>query len=1019
MKIRATFIGINRHAHPEIRELTGARRDATALWALFSDTLPEIDATLLADEEATKNAINYAMDVALGDAEVDDVAIFCFSGHGTHDHRLVPCDADPNALGATTISMDDLAERFKKSKARAILCILDCCFSGGAPAKVLEQSPISRSAASPFDAITGKGRILIAASAAHEAAWEQPGTGHGLLTKALIDVLTDADKAQISITSAVDEITTMTRTEAERIGVTQNPVFINHIEGGLVFPRLAPGKLYFRAFPERKSQELSGVIEELVSFGIPPEVVGKWKPKYPAGLNALQLQAVNKYRVLSGNSLLVVAPTSSGKTLIGEIAALRSVADGQKAVFLLPYRALANEKYEDFAAIYGALGIRVARCTGDYSDQAALIMSGRYDIALLTYEMFLAVALSSPTVLMQLGLVVVDEGQFITDPNRGIVVELILTLLIRARKQGINPQLLILSAVIGNINAFDQWLGCEKLVTTERPVPLLEGVLDRSGTYEYLDEKAERKVEQLLPHHAIQQRKEKPSSQDVIVPLVQKLVQDKEKVIVFRNMRGPAEGCAEYLSKELDLPAVTDAIEALPAHDNSGSSERLRNCLMGGTAFHNTNLGPEERMIVEVYFRNPAGGIEALAATTTLAAGINTPASTVILAENEFVGEDGRPFTVAEYKNMIGRAGRLGFNEKGKSILLAENSIERRQLFQKYVLGTPEPVRSSFRIDALSTWVLRLLSQVRKVPHAEVSKLLVHTFGGYLQARANPSWVATVSAEIERLLERMLLTGLAEEEGGQIQLTLLGKACGRSSLSFESSLRLVELLKQRDTKQLKADDLVALLQVLQEADDIYTPLLKRGTAESRRIADVQQRYGSDTVRTLQRYANETPNYWARCKRAAILWDWMHGVSTEEIERYFSPNPYQGRVSYGDIRRIADATRFHLRSAQQIIAVLVTEEVEILKSIDTTLDCLEMGLPSESLGLLEMRASLNRGQYLALHQAGLHSKETVYALAKEQIAALMGVRGCEAIERTRPLAAPPNKPEAGIMGTTNA
>ena len=140
----------------------------------------------------------------------------------------------------------------------------------------------------------------------------------------------------------------------------------------------------------------------------------------------------------------------------------------------------------------------------------------------------------------------------------------------------------------------------------------------------------------------------------------------KEKVIVFRNMRGPAEGCAEYLSKELGLPAVTDALEALPAHDVSGSSERLRNCFMGGTAFHNTNLGPEERAIVETYFRNPAGGIEALAATTTLAAGINTPASTVVLAENEFVGEDGRPFTVAEYKNMIGRAGRLGFNEKGK-----------------------------------------------------------------------------------------------------------------------------------------------------------------------------------------------------------------------------------------------------------------------------------------------------------------------------------------------------------------
>src|SRR5206468_9752020 len=115
-----------------------------------------------------------------------------------------------------------------------------------------------------------------------------------------------------------------------------------------------------------------------------------------------------------------------------------------------------------------------------------------------------------------------------------------------------------------------------------------------------------------------------------------------------------------------------------------------------GTAFHNTNLIREEREVVERTFRDPAGGIRVLAATTTVAAGINTPASTVILAEQEFIGEDGRPFTVAEYKNMAGRAGRLGFREQGKSIILADTGYEREQLFAKYVKGTTEPLRSSF-----------------------------------------------------------------------------------------------------------------------------------------------------------------------------------------------------------------------------------------------------------------------------------------------------------------------------------
>jgi len=112
--------------------------------------------------------------------------------------------------------------------------------------------------------------------------------------------------------------------------------------------------------------------------------------------------------------------------------------------------------------------MRVIRCTGDYVDQTRPFVGGKYDLALLTYEMFLNLAVSNPWVLNQIGLVVLDEAQFIADPNRGIVVELLLTYLITARERGIRPQLIALSAVIGEINDFDKWLltfriiGCVK-----------------------------------------------------------------------------------------------------------------------------------------------------------------------------------------------------------------------------------------------------------------------------------------------------------------------------------------------------------------------------------------------------------------------------------------------------------------------------------------------------------------------------------------------------------------------------
>lgn len=133
---------------------------------------------------------------------------------------------------------------------------------------------------------------------------------------------------------------------------------------------------------------------------------------------------------------------------------------------------------------------------------------------------------------------------------------------------------------------------------------------------------------------------------------------------------------------------------------------------------------------------------------------------------------------MAEYKNMAGRAGRLGFNEIGKSIILAETPTERARLFQKYVLGVPEDVRSSFQHSDLPTWTLRLLSQLRGVRSSELSGLLVNTFGGYSASLANPRWIASIEKEVTSFLARLLQFGLAEMEGDIVHLTLLGKASG-------------------------------------------------------------------------------------------------------------------------------------------------------------------------------------------------------------------------------------------------
>ena len=1011
MAIFTAFIGINKYADADIRDLAGARRDATALWALFRDTIPDAKAELFLDEQATLDKVRTAFDQTLGAAGEEDTVVLSFAGHGTHDHRLVLHSTYLNDLEKTTIPMAELAKRFKDSKAKVILCILDCCFSGDAPARVLENSPIPRATTNPFYSISGKGRILIAASNFDEVAYEMPGGGHGLLTNALLQVLQEGEgsfEAQAAMAKVMESV----RAAAARIGVTQTPILLGHIEGGLTFPVLKPGEHYHQEFPESKGVRIGAAIADLSHFDFPDSVLSEWADRFKSGLNDLQLEAVNEYRILDGESLFVVAPTSSGKTFVGEMTALKGILKGRKAVFLLPYKALTNEKFEQFSRLYGdRLGLRVIRCTGDRLDDVGLFIRGKYDLALLTYEMFLGLALSAPGVLNQIGLVVLDEAQFITDPTRGITVELLLTYLITAREKGINPQLIILSAVIGDVNNFESWLGCAKLVTTVRPVPLVEGVLDRSGSLEFLDTDGQAKTRQLLPFGSVIQRREKPSSQDVIVPLVKKLISENptEQVIIFRNRKGPAAGCANYLAAELGLPPAANALNELPAHDLSSNSARLRQCLQGGTAFHNTNLSPEEKEVVERAFRDSAGNIRVLGATTTVAAGINTPASTVILAEQEFIGDDGRAFTIAEYKNMAGRAGRLGFSENGQSIILADNQYDRATLFQRYVLGELEPLKSSFDPQHIETWIIRLLAQVGRINRKEVSRLLANTYGGYLANRVDPNWRIRTEQSLDRLLTEFISLGLVEEDSNEIHLTLLGQVCGRSSLLFSSAMRLISLLKAVDSTVLTPIGLVALTQGLPELDHVYIPIAKAGRRDNRKIVQSETQwpgqavsvYGHGLVQSLQKNADDFFAWYARCKRALILSDWMKGVPMETIEQRYSVNAYNA-IEYGHVQSIASITRFHLRAASQIASVIFIDKAPADSAIETLLKQLEVGLPEDALGLLDIPAVLTRGQYLALYGAGVKAVDQLWRLPSEEIDSLVGKQSASQLEKMRPV-----------------
>jgi len=135
----------------------------------------------------------------------------------------------------------------------------------------------------------------------------------------------------------------------------------------------------------------------------------------------------------NNQNLLVIAPTSSGKTFIGEMAAVTQAIHSKKTVYLVPLRTLAEEKYRRLKKMYNPCGIDVVISSRDRKEDDNRIGSGRFGIAIMVYEKFRYFLLKYPEFLSGVSLVIIDEMQIINDPVRGPLLEEILVYL---QKQG-------------------------------------------------------------------------------------------------------------------------------------------------------------------------------------------------------------------------------------------------------------------------------------------------------------------------------------------------------------------------------------------------------------------------------------------------------------------------------------------------------------------------------------------------------------------------------------------------------
>jgi len=1002
MSFKGLFIGIDRYLSNDINWLNCAKNDALALYSLFSDNLKG-DAKLLVDQDATRSSIEREF-MLLQNCSEEDVVIIAFSGHGSDTHELITYDAEIYDLPGTCIPLSQLFDWFTKIPAKRLILILDCCFSGGLGAKALQVDFSSREITSPeniFQQMAGEGRIIFTASLATEKAWENQRRGHGFLSYFLLEALKGAEEVRkegrIDIYSLLKYVTDRVVAAANEIGKHQHPSMRGTIEGSLTFPVFLPGSVYKKYFPQYSKVPVSADLQTLKQYGFPHEILETWSGKIKQ-LNQLQIDAINGFRVLDGDHLVVSAPTSSGKTMIGELATICGTVKRKRTIFLFPLKALVNDKHKAFTTAYGSYGIRTIRATGDANDDVPYLMRNQYDICLMTYEKFTALALGFPHILEQVSTIVIDEVQMITDKTRGINLEFILTLLRVRREQGIEPQVIALSAVIGDTNGLEKWLNARLLKREERPVPLNEGIVTSYGAFRYVDSETN---EEQVHQNYVSREFRKGSSQDWVIPLVRKLVSEGKQVIVFRETKGKARGTANYLAEALNLPPAENALASLPNGDPSLVSTVLKKCLQQGVAFHIADLDRDERLVIEEHFRERDSKIRVIAATTTLAMGVNTPAEAVVIVGLEHPGDTPQPYSIAEYKNIVGRAGRLGFASKGSSFLIATTARDELFYWNRYIKGVPEDLVSQFLKDNTDprSLIVRVLVAARRTTKNEMSGMsaediinfLECSFGAFQKAQFNPGWKWDHDKLLQSLMNLEHHKLIERNQTNKYKLTELGWLAGQGGIEVESITRLVDMFAPLQACDITDTALLAATQITMELDQVLFPINPKGPQKELDSWLNELRFQNIPSHILQRLRSgvEVRRIAARFKKAVACLLWITNKPLNEIEEILTRHGGRFEGISGPVRGITSRTHDLLGCAARVAEIL-HPGLELQDRVAKLFVRLEVGIPSQMYDIAKyIGGTFTRSDYLTLLKHDLWNVDTLKACKEEDLLAALG------------------------------
>lgn len=720
---------------------------------------------------------------------------------------------------------------------------------------------------------------------------------------------------------------------------------------------------------------------------IPEDLKEKYIEEGITELNPPQEQAVDK-GLMDGEDLIVASPTASGKTFIAELGmAKQAVEKGKTAIYIVPLKALASEKYQDFSERYEDLNVKMSvgnsDDAGEYLDNA--------DIVIVTSEKMDSMLRHNPSWIHDIGLVVVDEIHLLTSENRGPTLEVTLTRL----RELLDFQLLGLSATISNASEMADWLNCSLVSSDYRPVELKHGVYWNSEIEFFSgDEDLESESELESPDGwstgaEVKEQKDQAFESEVEEVdngenrgteniLIDTLEQDKQAITFCNSRKGSekeSDRAAKIVEDDLtreekkELEEVSD--EVLNALGSPTSQcKRLAKNVKKGAAFHHAGLVSKQRKAVEEAFRE--GLIRNVSATPTLAAGVNLPAFRVIIRDLKRYTGDGMDFIpVLEYEQMTGRAGRPKYDDRGEAISIAKQPGMKQDILERYILGEAERIQSKLNVEpvlrmhTLALIASKFCSSIDELLSFYEKTFYAHQFGD----------MSSVEEKIEKVVGTLEDYDFVDTE--EFEATKIGRKVSDLYIDPDSAHLILQGLERasgtetRDISYLfmlaRTSELTPRLRVKDKEWDDFERMLM--DAEPYLLEEVPQEWDL-----------EYETFMDCIKTAMMMNSWISEMEEEEIMNEFGIAP-------GGIRAKMQNADWLLYSSKELARM---KGLEVDSDLEKLRIRLKHGIDEELLSLVKYD-QIGRVRARKLYDYGIRNKKDIKEVNFEKLKKLIGKR----------------------------